>query len=223
MLSPAYVEVDRKRQPACFIQSDPNQYNDILNNHRVFLGAYQFRRCLFAKTYLYGDAFDAYLRLGFVREPLDRCISQFFYLWHIPNSRRLLRLRLKCAGKLRFGNLTEYNFDLFLDAVESCRSSDSNVHPRGLHFQTHTAKMWDDIVDDEQTVLLNWMFRLEDLNAGVDQVREELRLPALSTEDRARKNAASKMEFTPNAQQRARVKALFAEDFDLYEGYCRSV
>ena len=129
----------------------------------------------------------------------------------------------KYAAKLRFGNLTEYNFDLFLDAVESCRSSDSNVHPRGLHFQTHTAKMWDDIVDDEQTVLLNWMFRLEDLNAGVDQVREELRLPALSTEDRARKNAASKMEFTPNAQQRARVKALFAEEFDLYEGYCRSV
>lgn len=57
-LKPYYEEVDRVNKPPSFIQSDPKQYNDILNNYRVLLGEYQFKRALFAKTYLYPNNWE---------------------------------------------------------------------------------------------------------------------------------------------------------------------
>ena len=52
LLSPDYVEVERVKKPKNFIQAKPEEYNDILNNFRVVLGEYQFKRCLLAKKYL---------------------------------------------------------------------------------------------------------------------------------------------------------------------------
>ena len=77
MLQPHYREVDRTQRPPCFIQSSPVEYNDILNNYRVVLGDYQFRRALFAKTYLYPDHWDRILSFAFVREPTSRAVSMF--------------------------------------------------------------------------------------------------------------------------------------------------
>lgn len=48
-LQPYYTLVDRIEKPANFIQSQPSQYNDILNNYRVVLGEYTHKRTLFAK------------------------------------------------------------------------------------------------------------------------------------------------------------------------------
>ena len=89
MLSPWYREVDRSKRPACFIQSERRDWNDILNNYRVPLGELQFKRCLFARTYLWKDDYAALFKFAFVRNPMDRCLSQFFYLWHPkPGKRR---------------------------------------------------------------------------------------------------------------------------------------
>ncbi len=81
LLQPYYVEVDRVKKPGNFIQARPEEYNDILNNFRVVLGEYQFRRCLFAKKYLYQDQWDNMFSFAFSREPIDRVLSMFYYLY----------------------------------------------------------------------------------------------------------------------------------------------
>lgn len=70
LLQPYYVEVDRAKKPKTFIQATPDEYNDILNNYRIVLGDYQFRRCLFAKKYLYPDQWDDIFSFAFSREPV---------------------------------------------------------------------------------------------------------------------------------------------------------
>ncbi len=52
LLKPYYREVDRDKKPKNFAQAEYGEYNDILNNYRFVLGEYQFKRCLFAKTFL---------------------------------------------------------------------------------------------------------------------------------------------------------------------------
>lgn len=223
MLSPLYVEVDREKRPACFVQSDRDEYNDILNNFRVVLGEYQFRRCLFAKKFLYPKNFDQYLRVAFSRQPSERCISQFFYLWHKPGARRNFRLRLSMTKMLRFRDSLSYDFDLFLDAVQQCRASPTNYFPYGLSFQTHTAAMWPDITDENQKCLLDMIFRLEDLEQGINQVRTLLGHQPLSGTEFVHTNKSKKIDFLPSKAQQKKIEFLFEKDFDIYEGMCENV
>ena len=220
MLGPLYTEVERGKKPACFIQSRPEEYNDILNNYRVVLGEYQFRRCLFAKKFLYPDDFDRHFKVAFSRNPIDRCVSQFFYMWHKPGRKRDLKLRLMMAKQRRFSGRLEYNFDRFLAAIEEARQSESNSWPHGLHFQTHTAAMWPDIVDENDTVLLDCIYRLEDLTLGVNHIRETLDQPPLEPDNSVRTNTSSKSAFAPSSDQVRKIEELFGKDFDIYEGLC---
>ena len=220
MLAPLYVEVDRSESPACFIQSPKEEFNDILNNFRTGLGAYQFRRCLFAQKFLYADDFDTYLRVAFSRNPVDRCVSQFFFLWHRQNAGQNVRLRLSMARQLRFRGSLDYDFDRFLSAIEECRASSSNRTPHGLHFQTHTAAMWDDIVDEEQRSLLDLIFRLDDLHDGINSIRTYLGQHPLKEDQRTHRNRTKKKDFAPSQAQERRIGTLFGKDFDIYEGMC---
>ena len=86
LLKPFYNEVDRLRKPKTFIQADPREYNDIINNFRVVLGDYQFKRTLFAKEFLYKDKWSSICSFAFSREPIDRCVSMFYYLHHQKRS-----------------------------------------------------------------------------------------------------------------------------------------
>ena len=224
MLAPIYLQVDRTKQPNCFIQSKKEEYNDILNNYRVVLGEYQSQRCLFAQKFLYPEDFDRYLRVAFSRNPVDRCISQFFYLWHRPGWRTDVRLRLSMAKRLRFIGRVDYDFDQFLVAIENCRASPSNNAPYGLHFQTHTAAMWDDVVDDQQRPLLDLVFRLEDIDAGISRTRMALGHDPLPESQRVHRNKTNNSaEFSPSPTQRKRIETLFGKDFDIYEGMCETV
>lgn len=223
MLAPLYLEVDRVNQPSCFIQAKKEEYNDILNNYRVVLGEYQFRRCLFAKKFLFPTDFDRYLRVAFSRNPFDRCVSQFFYLWHKPGWRRSVSLHLAIVKRLRFRGSLDYDFGRFITAIEECRDSPSNIIPYGLHFQTHTAAMWDDIVDDKQRSLLDLVFRLEDLEAGVNQIRTTLGHDPLPDGQQTHLNETRKVEFTLSHAHRKRIETLFGKDFDIYEGMCEIV
>lgn len=220
MLHPLYREVDRGRKPACFIQSDPADYNDILNNYRVPLGNYQFRRSLFAKKYLYQERFDELLKFAFCRNPVDRCISQFFYLWHRGGAPQSLALPLLMLRDFRFTRPVAYDFDRFLVAIEEARESDSYNKPYGLHFRTHVAAMWDDITDEDGKMLLDHVFRLEDLHRGVNLIRERSGLKALDAGATVHRNRTNRSEFRPIKRQIARIEQLFGKDFDIYEGQC---
>ena len=52
MLYPHYIHTDDIHQPACFIQSNKEIWNAILNDYHVPLGKYQFKRMLFAKKFI---------------------------------------------------------------------------------------------------------------------------------------------------------------------------
>ena len=165
LLQPYYKEVDRDKKPPNFIQSHPAEYNDILNNYRVVLGEYQFRRCLFAKNYLYKDQWDDIFSFAFSRNPTDRCLSMFYYLYRkdagfIRNLMRSLKGSVN-TRKLHFS--TAFAFDAFLHNVQKARVSDSIYRPFGSHFTTHTAPVWEDITDLDGNILLKTVFRLENL------------------------------------------------------------
>ena len=222
ILKPYYVETDRTDQPKNFIQSDPAEWNDILNNYRVPLGAYQFKRTLFAKTYLYKDKFENLFKFAFSRNPYDRAISQFFYLWRETNPRKRTfwshRLKLTEKAIRDFPALPtlSYDFSLFLDAIQACRGSQSNFDPYDLHFQTHTAAMFEDVSDENGTILLDKIWRLEDFETGIAEVFE--RMGALYTHKTApRINTTKRQDFSLNKNHKQKIEALFTRDFDIYE------
>ncbi|MGW8369209.1 MAG: sulfotransferase family 2 domain-containing protein [Gammaproteobacteria bacterium] len=220
LLRPHYVEVDRSKKPMTFIQATPEQYNDILNNYRVVLGDYQFRRALFAKTFLYAGEWEDIYSFAFSREPVDRCLSMFYYLFN-RDSGFLYRAREACRNLLSRRRLvlsTSHAFDWFLDCAEQARASDSIYHPLGLHFTTHTAPMWEDITDLQGNVLLRGVFRLEALTEGINRAFEACGIHARApsaTEPLNRNRARG--AYTPSRGQIRKIQTIYSKDFDLYE------
>ena len=80
--------------------------------------------------------------------------------------------------------------------------------------------MWPDIVDENDTVLLDSIYRLEDLTLGVNHIREALSQPPLESDNSVRTNTSSKSAFAPSSDQVRKIEELFGKDFDIYEGLC---
>ncbi|PQB04237.1 sulfotransferase family 2 domain-containing protein [Aureitalea marina] len=222
LLQPHYVEVVRGKKPQNFIQSDRSQYNDILNNFRVVLGEYQFKRALFAKKFLYKEQWDNIYSFAFAREPVDRCVSMFFYLFYgkdlsLPRKIYNTYRNIRTYGK-PLNSLTG-QFDLFLDLVQQAHEDRTSIYiPRGLHFTTHTASVFDDVTDTEGKVLLTEIFKLENLLMGVKRAHEACGLPMNNPEVDVRSNRGkNKKEFSPSVEQRRKIESIFYKDFELYE------
>lgn len=215
ILGSNYIQVERENRPSCFIQSNPNQYNDILNNYRVVLGKYQFKRALFAKKFLYPDAWNDKERFAFSREPIQRNLSMFFYLyWQSPNYNLYIKKLIK---NKRFYTIS-YAFDQFLEDIEYSQTCGINTHPHGLHFSTHTARMWDDITDTRNKVLINNIFRLEDMKKGIETIYEKCNINANLASTSAKLNKTKKQtDYSPNHNQLKKIKKLYSKDFDIYE------
>lgn len=220
LLNPYYTEVDRNKKPKCFIQAHPNEYNDILNNYRVVLGDYQFRRCLFAKKFLYNERWEQLYSFAFSREPIDRCISMFWYLcqrdqglnaYLRADSRSMLNSQQQPLGISRA-------FDIFLEHVQQARNSNSIYQPFGLHFTTHTATMWDDVTDDSGAMMLTTIFRLNDLRSSLNQVFKECAIEKElePIEVRLNQNKA-RQDYTPSPDQMRKIEAIYQHDFEIYE------
>ena len=217
LLQPYYIEVDRTKKPPNFIQSKPEEYNDILNNYRVVLGDYQFKRCLFAKKYLYPETWDDMFSFAFSRNPIDRCISMFYYdFWkdsiHVKN---ILR-RLVTTKKLMLS--TSYAFDVFLDCAREARFSDSIYNPLGNHFTTHTAPMWDDITDSNGNILLTQVYRLENLIEGINLAFEECGISKkIDGNGKELNKTKGKKGYITNEQQKKKIEEIYSKDFEIYE------
>jgi hypothetical protein len=219
-LKPYYVEVDRANQPPTFIQANPSQYNDILNNYRTVLGEYQFKRCQFAKKYLYPDSWDSLYSFAFSREPIDRCLSMFYALYWpkgglIDYFRNRGRLVLQ-TKKLRFN--ISYAFDVFLNLIDLSQKSGSIYEPLGIRFSTHTAPMAGDITDESGNMMLKEVFRLEYLTEGINQAFRNCGLEK-RIEDQTRFINANQNrgDYYPTKKQIQKIQLLFRDDFDIYE------
>lgn len=221
LLQPYYVEVDRSSKPKTFIQASPEEYNDILNNYRVVIGEYQFRRCLFAKTYLYPNDWDKLFSFAFSREPTDRCISMFFYLFYTEKMtvfHRLARLYRIYAKSKKIAYNKLYMFDIFLEYVITARANKSIYKPLGLHFSTHTATMWDDITDNTGNILLTKIYRVENLEKGINEVYEQCGInKKLTTGFEKINKTKTRKDFSPSKKQLSVIHDIFKYDYDVYE------
>jgi hypothetical protein len=219
-LQPYYVEVDRAKKPKTFIQAAPEEYNDILNNYRVVLGEYQFKRCLFAKKFLYPEKWDDIFSFAFSREPTDRCISMFYYLFwkDVGNLKNITRsIKLSLTSKKLMVN-TSYAFDVFLDYVHESLVSDSIYYPLGNHFTTHTAPMWDDITDSNGNILLKAVFRIENLIEGINLVFKECGIAKKLAISQATLNKnTGRKEYCPKQYQKKKIEELYRKDYQIYE------
>jgi hypothetical protein len=217
LLQPHYTCVDRVQNPYTFVQAPKREHNDILNNYRIPLGDYQFKRALFAKKYLYTENWEKIQSFAFSRNPTQRCISAFFYLYYRKGFRGCIRNIYK-AKTFNFG--VSRNFDAFLGFVEQAQNSQSVYKPIDLHFTTHTAPMWGDVTDERGDVILTRIFRLENLEAGIRTVYDACDLPAPKIEIARQNVNQTKLNFSPNATQLKKIETLYARDFEIYEGMC---
>jgi hypothetical protein len=235
-LGPLYTVTDRTERPRCFAAAPRAEWNDVLNNYRVPLGDWQFRRSEFARRFLWPEDWDRKLRLAFAREPVSRCVSMFHYLFDYRTRHRNLDTYRRVSartGRRRLARLlparvfrrlpirVEAEFDLFLDALEmqeAVRGRTANEAPFDLHFATHTNPMSNDVLDDEGRLNLTHLIRLESFEKGIDLVYRELGVERPAETRGVRVNGGgSGPRFRPSPEQRRRIERLYARDFDLYE------
>ncbi len=218
-LSPAYQLAERMKEPVNFIQSDSAYWNDILNNFRMPLGSYQFRRALFAKRYLYSKPgqWDGMLRFAFTRDPVERAVSAFFYLSKARGYNLGFPQVLVAQGNT-VPDATDKRFDLFLDIVEQSLNAATFDGPINLHFTTHVAPIWDDITDEDGNILLSHVFRLDDFHSAINWVRAQHALPPLSSDMIPVKNQREPtLNYSPSPSQRHRILSLYPKDRELFE------
>lgn len=136
-LGDAYQRTDRANSTP-FIALPRSEWNDNLNNFRIPLGEYDYRRMLFAKRFLFDDeeAFQATFKFAVVRNPYDRALSCWRYLY--SRHTRLWRR-----------TLTYFSFEYFLRSLPEIWAE-----KRNRHIATHTAPIWPDITDEDKTTLL---------------------------------------------------------------------
>ncbi len=228
-LQPVYKEVDKINKPKNFIQAKPEEYNDILNNYRVVLGEYQFKRALFAKKYLYPENWHSIYSFAFSREPIERCVSMFYYLYYKKDKKvleKLYRAATNLKNYKKLGLSVEYNFDVFLELVEKAHFESQSIYwPAGLKFSTHTAPMFTEITDMHGNLVLTQVFRIEHLKQGLNQVFESCGLDKKFSigNDIYRNKNENKGQYQPTPKQKKKIMELYQQDFELYEDAANNV
>jgi hypothetical protein len=100
-LSGYYVETNRYNTTP-FVALPKKEWNDNLNNYRIPLGDYDYKRMLFAKNFLYSKKdFNNMFKFTIVRDPFERAVSSFLYL-----SKNIHRYKL--LTKINKKNLLKY-------------------------------------------------------------------------------------------------------------------
>lgn len=160
-LGDAYKEMDRFN-PKPFIALPKNKWNDAINNFRIPLGEYDYKRMLFAKKYLYSDKeFDKMFKFVIVRNPYDRAVSSWLYCtqnhwkWIILNN-----LSKKQA------------FQVFLEKLPKIWKE-----KRDRHTATHTSPVIPDITDDSGNMLVDYIGKLENIDKDFKYICQEIGLP----------------------------------------------
>lgn len=193
-----YVQVDR-REPARFEDLPREAWNDNLNNYRVDLGAYDYRRLAFAREHLYGpEDFDARFRFTVVRNPFERAVSCWRFL-----SRRRGLARLVPGPSL----------EAFLESLPELWETRSN-----RHVATHTAPVWPDVTDAEGRPLVEFIAHLERIHDDFAEIVERAGLTprAFPHENRGPRSDSRKSGRDPALSRHARglVEELYADDLE---------
>jgi hypothetical protein len=156
-----YIQTDRIN-PKPFIALPKEEWNDNLNNYRIPLGEYDFKRMLFAKTFLYSETeFENMFKFVFVRNPYDRTVSSWRYISRYSKKWKYLN-KILPAKKC---------YELFLEQLSKEWKTKSNRHTA-----THTAPYLSDITDNNGNYLVDFVGKLENIDHDFAVVCKELNI-----------------------------------------------
>ena len=196
-LSDVYVETSRSR-PTPFIALPRREWNDNLNNYRIPLGEYDYRRMLFAKQYLFPEAFDDMFKFCVVRNPYERAVSSFLYEIRKDRSERLLT---RVFPKRMFRRYLEGLPDVW-----------RRTKPR--HRALHAAPVIPDIADEDAALLVDFVAHLESIETDLPRICEGIGIePRELPRTHARRSNFDFSRFY-DAPNRRLVERLYGEDID---------
>lgn len=155
--TPPYVQTERVLNPKPFIAIPKREWNDLLNTFKVPLGEYDYKRTLFAKTFLYSKKeFSKMFKFVIIRNPYDRMISAWKYLF---------------SGKQFHPKYIDMknNLEAFLTDLP-----DFWERKYDRHIATHTAPIWNDITDHHGNLLVDYIVKLEDIDQELQVLNNAL-------------------------------------------------
>ncbi|ORT50697.1 hypothetical protein ST37_08230 [Vibrio sp. qd031] len=200
ILGPSYA-VSEWKYGTPFVALDKSQWNNNLNNHLVSLGEYEYKRMLFAQKFLYTEQeFAEMYKFAIVRNPYFRAVSCWKYLtkhWTLTKPRLMMAKR---------------SFPYFLDMLPEFWETRFD-----RHVSTHTAPMWQDITDEHGTVLLDDVFKLENIHNDIVTICDKLGVEQHALKKKNSSNINNYDEYlTP--KNIARIEGLYHEDIEHF-GY----
>jgi hypothetical protein len=196
-LDDVYVQTNRSR-PTPFVALPKAEWNDNLNNFRIPLGDYDYRRMLFAKRFLFPEGFNEMFKFCIVRNPYNRAVSAFLY--EIRNDRSHVALTRAAPRRM------------FRHYLRGLPRVWEKTKPR--HRALHSAPVIPDITDDDGNLLVDFIARLESISQDLNHICDNLgieRRPLPQVHVRGRKT--DPLQFYDGENQ-GLVETLYGEDIE---------
>jgi len=198
--TPPYVQTEgRETRPKPFIAVPKEEWNDVLNNFRIPLGEYDYKRMLFAKKFLYTDEeFNAMFKFVIVRNPYDRLVSSWKFLFGYRQT-----------DVKRF--LMKHSFRYFVSNLNYLLENKDQAHRR---IAMHIAPIWSDITDLDGNLLVDQIFKLENINSDIEIIYEKIgtNIPSLSKANVNRKDNAYRKYY--NKTTRKLMEKVYGDDIE---------
>ncbi|MBD3418495.1 MAG: hypothetical protein GF398_00105 [Chitinivibrionales bacterium] len=190
-----YTQTNRKKNPRPWHELPRAEWNDAINNYRIDLGRHDFKRMLYVKEHMFApDEFESLYKFAIVRNPYDRAVS----LWKYLNRSFIWRVNYL---KMKF------SFSYFLSQLPVMWTTKAD-----RHIALHTAPMWDDITDDHGCLLLDGIYKLEEIDREIITLNRALGtdVALLSHANRKRRFRNYRTFYTPRSKRL--VEQLYEND-----------